>query len=110
VPGPSALQFAHQVKPRIEDFKNLPGSSPCDTEYLHPKDGVFPEKVNEGRLHGGFKSRFRIGDNPKPIHDSVHRLATPSTPERQAGPENLKPLTIRKGGAGAPFFLPGPSP
>ena len=36
-------------KPRIEDYKIyriFPGG---DTEFLHPKDGVFPEKVNEGR-------------------------------------------------------------
>ncbi len=36
-------------KPRMEDYKIyriFPGG---DTEYLHPKDRVFPEKVNEGR-------------------------------------------------------------
>ena len=36
-------------KPRIENFKIyriFPGG---DIEFLHPKDGVFPEKVNEGR-------------------------------------------------------------
>ncbi|TGH22992.1 MAG: Photosystem I reaction center subunit II [Aphanocapsa feldmannii 277cI] len=36
-----------------------------DTEYLHPKDGVFPEKVNEGRAMVGYKDRS-IGQNPNP--------------------------------------------
>ena len=52
-------------KPRIEDYKIyriFPGG---DTEYLHPKDGVFPEKVNEGRPMVGHTPR-RIGENPNP--------------------------------------------
>ena len=52
-------------KPRIEDYKIyriFPGG---DTEYLHPKDGVFPEKVNEGRPIVNHNAR-RIGQNPNP--------------------------------------------
>ena len=52
-------------KPRIEDYKIyriFPGG---DTEFLHPKDGVFPEKVNEGRPMVGHNPR-RIGENPNP--------------------------------------------
>ena len=52
-------------KPRIEDYKIyriFPGG---DTEYLHPKDGVFPEKVNEGRSIINHNAR-RIGQNPNP--------------------------------------------
>ena len=52
-------------KPRIEDFKIyriFPGG---DVEYLHPKDGVFPEKVNEGRVSVNHNPR-RIGENPSP--------------------------------------------
>ena len=52
-------------KPRIEDYKIyriFPGG---DTEFLHPKDGVFPEKVNEGRPQAGHNPR-RIGENPNP--------------------------------------------
>jgi len=51
--------------PRIEDYKIyriFPGG---DTEFLHPKDGVFPEKVNEGRPIVNHNPR-RIGDNPNP--------------------------------------------
>ena len=52
-------------KPRIEDYKIyriFPGG---DTEFLHPKDGVFPEKVNEGRPIVGHNPR-RIGQNANP--------------------------------------------
>ena len=52
-------------KPRIEDYKIyriFPGG---DTEFLHPKDGVFPEKVNEGRSVVNHNPR-RIGQNPNP--------------------------------------------
>ena len=52
-------------KPRIEDYKIyriFPGG---ETEFLHPKDGVFPEKVNEGRPQAGHNPR-RIGENPNP--------------------------------------------
>ena len=49
----------------IEEFKIyriFPGG---DIEFLHPKDGVFPEKVNEGREKVGHNPR-RIGENPNP--------------------------------------------
>ena len=52
-------------KPRIEGYKIyriFPGG---DIEFLHPKDGVFPEKVNEGREKVGHNPR-RIGENPNP--------------------------------------------
>ena len=52
-------------KPRIEDFKIyriFPGG---DREFLHPKDGVFPEKANEGRLSTN-RPDFSIGKNPNP--------------------------------------------
>ena len=52
-------------KPRIETcqiYRIFPGG---DTEFLHPKDGVFPEKVNEGRTITNHNAR-RIGQNPDP--------------------------------------------
>ena len=58
-------QLRTKFKPRIEDYKIyriFPGG---DTEFLHPKDGVFPEKVNEGREIVGHNPR-RIGQNPDP--------------------------------------------
>ena len=54
-------------KPRIEDYKIyriFPGG---DTEYLHPKDGVFPEKLNEGRVGVG-NIGHSIGKNPNPVN------------------------------------------
>ena len=36
-----------------------------DTTLLHPNDGVFPEKVNEGREFNGKVDR-NIGSNPEP--------------------------------------------
>lgn len=36
-----------------------------EIQYLHPKDGVFPEKVNPGRPQVGSIDR-NIGSNPEP--------------------------------------------
>ncbi len=52
-------------KPRIEDYKIYRVFPGGDTEFLHPKDGVFPEKVNEGRAIVNHNPR-RIGENPNP--------------------------------------------
>ena len=35
-------------------------------QYLHPKDGVYPEKVNAGR-DAVNANKGRIGQNPNPI-------------------------------------------
>lgn len=37
-----------------------------EVQYLHPKDGVYPEKVNAGRAKENHNSR-RIGDNVDPV-------------------------------------------
>ncbi|KIZ02718.1 Photosystem I reaction center subunit II, chloroplastic [Monoraphidium neglectum] len=37
-----------------------------EVEYLHPKDGVYPEKVNAGRI-GENQNFRRIGENVNPI-------------------------------------------
>ncbi|CAD5937758.1 Photosystem I reaction center subunit II [Planktothrix tepida] len=42
-------QLRSKFKPRIENFKIYRVFPNGETQYLHPKDGVFPEKVNEGR-------------------------------------------------------------
>jgi photosystem I subunit II len=36
-----------------------------EVQYLHPKDGVFPEKTNPGRTSAGSRN-FSIGKNPEP--------------------------------------------
>lgn len=44
-----------------------------EVQYLHPKDGVYPEKVNQGRQAVGANDRS-IGKNPNPVTVS-HPLA-----------------------------------
>ena len=60
-------QLRTQFKPRIEDYKIYRIYPGGDTEFLHPKDGVFPEKVNEGRSMVGHNAR-RIGENVNPAN------------------------------------------
>lgn len=58
-------QLRTKFKPKIESYKIYRVFPGGDVEYLHPKDGVFPEKVNEGRSFAGKVDR-RIGQNPNP--------------------------------------------
>jgi photosystem I subunit 2 len=50
---------------KINDYKVYRLFPTSEIQYLHPKDGVFPEKVNPGRLAVG-KREFSIGKNPTP--------------------------------------------
>ena len=50
---------------KITDYKIYRVYPNGDIEYLHPKDGVFPEKVNPGRTAVNTKAR-NIGSNPEP--------------------------------------------
>ena len=59
-------QLRTKFKPRIQDYKIYRVYPNGETQYLHPADGVFPEKVNEGREFNGKKDR-KIGDNPEPV-------------------------------------------
>ncbi len=52
-------------KPKILDYKIYRVLPSGETTLLHPADGVFPEKVNEGRQFNGKIDR-KIGDNPEP--------------------------------------------
>ena len=58
-------QLRSKFKPRIQDYKIYRIFPSGEIQYLHPADGVFPEKVNEGREYNGKKDR-KIGDNPEP--------------------------------------------
>jgi photosystem I subunit 2 len=60
-----AAQFRSKFKPRIEDFKIYRVYPSGEIQYLHPADGVFPEKVNEGRQAVSSVPRG-IGQNPNP--------------------------------------------
>ena len=58
-------QLRTKFKPRMENYKVYRVFPNGETQYLHPADGVFPEKVNEGREFNGKVDR-KIGDNPNP--------------------------------------------
>lgn len=58
-------QFRTKFKPKIEDYKIYRILPSGEMQYLHPKDGVFPEKVNQGRPYVGKIDRS-IGENPEP--------------------------------------------
>ncbi|MBX2863180.1 MAG: photosystem I reaction center subunit II [Leptolyngbyaceae cyanobacterium MAG.088] len=58
-------QLKTKFKPRITDYKIYRVLPTGETTYLHPADGVVPEKVNEGRDYHGKKDR-NIGSNPNP--------------------------------------------
>jgi len=44
-------------------YRIFPGG---EVQYLHPKDGVFPEKVNPGRIPVNTRL-ISIGKNPNPV-------------------------------------------
>ncbi|BAU44567.1 photosystem I reaction center subunit II [Leptolyngbya sp. O-77] len=58
-------QLRTKFKPRIEDYKIYRIYPNGEIQYLHPADGVFPEKVNQGRQQVGTVMR-NIGSNPDP--------------------------------------------
>lgn len=59
-------QLRTKFKPKIENYKIYRVFPSGEVQYLHPADGVFPEKVNAGRVAVGSKSRS-IGKNPEPV-------------------------------------------
>eukprot|EP00879_Flechtneria_rotunda_P019412 GHRR01020389.1.p1 GENE.GHRR01020389.1~~GHRR01020389.1.p1 ORF type:complete len:190 (-),score=53.18 GHRR01020389.1:209-778(-) len=74
--GPNLLKFARkeQCLTLTTQLRNKFKFQPCfyrvfptgEVQYLHPKDGVYPEKVNAGRP--GVNQNFRrIGENVNPI-------------------------------------------
>jgi photosystem I subunit 2 len=54
-----------RAKFKINNYKIYRVFPNGEMEYLHPKDGVFPEKVNQGRPYVNKKDR-NIGSNPEP--------------------------------------------
>lgn len=58
-------QLRNKFKPKIENHKIYRIFPNGDIEFLHPKDGEFPEKVKEGRVAQNHNPR-RIGTNPNP--------------------------------------------
>ena len=52
---------------KINDYKIYRIFPNGEVQYLHPKDGVFPEKLNEGRVGVG-NIGHSIGKNPQPVN------------------------------------------
>jgi photosystem I subunit 2 len=50
---------------KINDYRIFRVLPSGEIQFIHPKDGVFPEKVNEGRSAVGTRF-FSIGKNPNP--------------------------------------------
>jgi len=50
---------------KINDYRVFRLFPSGEIQFIHPKDGVFPEKVNSGRVAVG-KREFSIGKNPNP--------------------------------------------
>ena len=51
---------------KINDYKIYRIFPNSEVQYLHPKDGVFPEKLNESRVGVG-NVGYSIGKNPQPV-------------------------------------------
>ncbi|MCC5638211.1 photosystem I reaction center subunit II [Nostoc sp. CHAB 5844] len=51
---------------KITDYKIYRILANGETTFIHPADGVFPEKVNPGRDKVRYVDR-RIGQNPSPV-------------------------------------------
>jgi photosystem I subunit 2 len=75
-PGPNLVYFARKeqclalgkqlrTNYKINDYRIFRLFPSGEIQFIHPKDGVFPEKVNEGRIAVG-KRDFSIGKNKNP--------------------------------------------
>ena len=62
------LALSYQLKNvfKIRDFKIYRIFPSGEVQYLHPKDGVVPEKVNTGRIGVG-NIDYSIGKNAQPV-------------------------------------------
>jgi photosystem I subunit 2 len=54
-----------RAKFKINNYKIYRIFANGEIQYIHPADGVFPEKVNPGRPYIG-KNERNIGRNPEP--------------------------------------------
>nr|YP_010619493.1 photosystem I reaction center subunit II (ferredoxin-binding) [Xiphosiphonia pinnulata]WAX03506.1 photosystem I reaction center subunit II (ferredoxin-binding) [Xiphosiphonia pinnulata] len=70
-----ALSSQLRAKFKISNFKIYRIFPNGEVQYLHPKDGVFPEKVNEGRIGIG-NIEHNIGNNDNPVNKKFTGQAT----------------------------------
>jgi len=69
-----------RAKFKITDYKIYRIYPNGETQMIHPADGVFPEKVNEGRPMVRYVDR-NIGRNPAPAKLKFSGIATHDSPE-----------------------------
>ena len=71
------LALSRQLKNnfKISNFKIYRIFPSGEVQYLHPKDGVFPEKANEGRIGVG-NIKHNIGKNDNPVNKKFTGKAT----------------------------------
>ena len=60
---------------KITDYRIYRIFPSGEVQYLHPKDGVFPEKVNPGRTAVNSR-QFSIGKNPNPASIKFSGVST----------------------------------
>jgi len=70
-----ALGSQLRSKFKISNFKIYRIFPNGEVQYLHPKDGVFPEKSNEGRVPVG-NIAHNIGKNQNPVNKKFTGQAT----------------------------------
>lgn len=70
-----ALSTQLKMQFKIKDFKIYRIFPNSEVQYLHPKDGVFPEKVNPGRVGIG-NIDHSIGKNEDPVNKKFTGKAT----------------------------------
>nr|QCI06908.1 photosystem I reaction center subunit II [Halydictyon mirabile] len=70
-----ALGSQLKSKFKIINFKIYRIFPNGEVQYLHPKDGVFPEKVNEGRVSVG-NIKHNIGNNDNPVNKKFTSKST----------------------------------
>jgi photosystem I subunit 2 len=69
------LALGSQLRKKKMDYKIYRVFPNGDVQYLHPADGVYPEKVNQGRVAAGSVGR-NIGSNPEPAKLKFSGTAT----------------------------------
>jgi len=70
------LALGTQLKTfKINDYKIYRIFPSGEIQYLHPTDGVFPEKVNPGRTSVNSRN-FSIGKNPNPASIKFTGIST----------------------------------
>ena len=82
-----------RTKFKITDYKIYRVYPNGEVEYLHPKDGVFPEKVNPGRQMVRYVDR-NIGRNLDPAKFKFSSMTVYDSPEPrspEAGKSTQKP-------------------